>query len=355
MICSAIEAGTLRATKVRQAARCLCLLSVIASPAFAAASNKDAPEEATEILRQAASKMNIFELTNLELSANLTTEVQGKPVEGDYHLEWQGPDRWREVLRLPGYTEVQIGGKGVIWIKRPAGLTPRQVFWVHTALGFASSRSNLQYYQSLINVVPGVHQTLTGVRQKSVRGKRAKCVEMTEMMGVHKIKREVCIDENNFAVLRQDPFRDADYSSIESKIFPRETSYIQDGVVRAKVKITELKTGVQFFPYIFTAPTEFSSSPGCMNPEPPHPTRSVHQHYPEQDREARRQGTVTMDVLLRNDGTVGSTQVISGVSPTLNEASVNAIQQWRYEPVMCKGVPVESETMVEVIYTLSGY
>jgi protein TonB len=92
-----------------------------------------------------------------------------------------------------------------------------------------------------------------------------------------------------------------------------------------------------------------------MNPEPPHLTRSVPPHYPEQDKEARRQGTVLMDVLLRNDGTVGSAQVISGLSTTLNEASVNAIQQWRYEPVTCNGVPVESETMVQVNYTLSGY
>jgi len=44
---------------------------------------------------------------------------------------------------------------------------------------------------------------------------------------------------------------------------------------------------------------------------------------------------------------------LSGATPGLNKASLDGVQQWRYEPFTCQGKPVEVDTVVFVNYTLN--
>ena len=58
--------------------------------------------------------------------------------------------------------------------------------------------------------------------------------------------------------------------------------------------------------------------------------------------------------MIGNDGSLHNLRIVSGVSPDMNEASLAAVQQWRYEPYTCQNTPVEVERVIEVNYKL-GY
>lgn len=69
--------------------------------------------------------------------------------------------------------------------------------------------------------------------------------------------------------------------------------------------------------------------------------------YPPEARRAHTQGDVILQATIGKDGRVHDVKAISG-PPELIEASIGAIQQWRYRPYLLQGNPVEVETTIKV-------
>jgi TonB family protein len=74
--------------------------------------------------------------------------------------------------------------------------------------------------------------------------------------------------------------------------------------------------------------------------------------YPEEARKKSIQGTVILNVILRTDGSVAVQNVLEG-DPILSPAAIEAVRQWRYEPSLINGQPVEIRTKISVVFTLN--
>ena len=83
-------------------------------------------------------------------------------------------------------------------------------------------------------------------------------------------------------------------------------------------------------------------------------TKEVHPEYTSEARKARIQGTVTMDVVVLEDGTVGEVKVTRSLDEEygLDEQSVKAVKQWRFKPGAKDGKPVPVRVSIEVTFTL---
>jgi protein TonB len=77
----------------------------------------------------------------------------------------------------------------------------------------------------------------------------------------------------------------------------------------------------------------------------PHPV------YPPLARQARIQGTVQLRAVIGREGGIQSLAVISG-HPVLVQAALDAVRQWRYQPTLLNGLPVEVETTIDVKFAL---
>ncbi len=75
--------------------------------------------------------------------------------------------------------------------------------------------------------------------------------------------------------------------------------------------------------------------------------------YPPLARQARIQGTVRLQAIIAKDGTVIQLEVLSG-HPLLVQSALDAVRQWRYQPTLLNGDPVEVVTTVDVVFTLGG-
>jgi TonB family protein len=60
-------------------------------------------------------------------------------------------------------------------------------------------------------------------------------------------------------------------------------------------------------------------------------------------------GTVVLHVVIGKNGAVKGAKYVSGPDNLMNSA-VNAVLQWRYEPTLMNGVPVEVDTTVSVVF-----
>ena len=67
----------------------------------------------------------------------------------------------------------------------------------------------------------------------------------------------------------------------------------------------------------------------------------------------RVDGTVVLRVLIGKDGAVKSAKYVSGPE-TCGWYAVKAVLQWRYEPTLMNGVPVEVDTTVAVVFPPPG-
>jgi protein TonB len=79
----------------------------------------------------------------------------------------------------------------------------------------------------------------------------------------------------------------------------------------------------------------------------------VEPSYPPLARSARIQGEVVLTAIIDGNGQIQNLQLVSG-HPMLVPAALTAVRQWRYKPYLLNGQPVEVETTVTVIFTLSS-
>jgi tetratricopeptide (TPR) repeat protein len=74
--------------------------------------------------------------------------------------------------------------------------------------------------------------------------------------------------------------------------------------------------------------------------------------YPAEAKDARIEGTVRFEALIGKDGAIASLTLVSG-HPLLVPAATGSVRQWRYDPTLLNGQPVEVLTAIDVNFTLS--
>ena len=79
--------------------------------------------------------------------------------------------------------------------------------------------------------------------------------------------------------------------------------------------------------------------------------RRIEPVYPYLAKVTHRQGRVDLRALIATDGRIRSLEVVSG-DPLLIQSALSAVSEWRYQPTLLNGEPVEVETYITVIYTL---
>jgi protein TonB len=75
--------------------------------------------------------------------------------------------------------------------------------------------------------------------------------------------------------------------------------------------------------------------------------------YPTLAKAARVQGDVVLSAIIDGNGQITNLQLVSG-HPMLVPAALTAVRQWRYKPYLLNGQPVEVETTITVIFTLTS-
>ena len=74
--------------------------------------------------------------------------------------------------------------------------------------------------------------------------------------------------------------------------------------------------------------------------------------YPPEAKAAGIWGTVLLRAVIGVKGRVSEVQVVSG-PPELQQAAMDAVRSWQYRPYLLNGEPVEVNTQINVVFTLS--
>jgi periplasmic protein TonB len=78
----------------------------------------------------------------------------------------------------------------------------------------------------------------------------------------------------------------------------------------------------------------------------------IEPRYPPIAIQIHREGRVELHALISTEGRIESLEVISG-DPLFIQSALSAVREWRYRPTILNGRPIEIDTHITVIYTLS--
>lgn len=86
--------------------------------------------------------------------------------------------------------------------------------------------------------------------------------------------------------------------------------------------------------------------------EPPILEDRVQPRYPESARLASKEGVITIEAIVGEDGCIRETGVLEGVDPVLDVEAARAVTQWKYRPARLRGRPVRVFLTVNVTFRL---
>jgi TonB family protein len=125
---------------------------------------------------------------------------------------------------------------------------------------------------------------------------------------------------------------------------------LQVGEVRETISVRASRGGAPATPR-----AESKSAPVRVggNLRPPKKIKDVRPEYPASMQDAGLEGLVPLEAVIGRDGTVSSLRVLSAkVHPDLAAAAMHAVRQWRFEPTLLNGVPVDVMMTVTVAFRL---
>jgi TonB family protein len=86
--------------------------------------------------------------------------------------------------------------------------------------------------------------------------------------------------------------------------------------------------------------------------ERPKIVKKVDPIYPEEAKKALVQGVVVLEVTTDEEGNVAKVAILKSESSLLNQASIDAVKQWKYERFLNKGNPISVAFPVTITFRL---
>ena len=277
------------------------------------------------------------------LSADLTLYKMHKGDEhGSYKLAWISAKDWRRDVKSQSFESSQGVMQGVGWAKHT--IDSKDTVWKPFRL---SELENLRDAFAEIGELSAAEK----ISMKRSGGNTCWKVEHKD-----RIPMDVCASNDSHtvsslgyknAVYELNGYRDAG-----GKKLPQTINVIVNGM-----KIVELAN----------LHAEHIASPSASLTAPPagawkdeslpcalgqgNIVKRVAPEYPAIARENNEYGTVVVGILLGNDGSVKSSAVMQSAGPRLDQAALDVVKKWQFQPYVCGGHPVEALSDVSIQFT----
>jgi TonB family protein len=226
----------------------------------------------------------------------------------------------------------------------------------------ASPRDGVVFYADALAYYPGDQRSTDAYNRKVVRGNEkegfvAKGSTQTQKLG------DLAFDRTDFT-------KGLVYEAVFVKAC-RDQAYVfifagaEQGAVSNLIKGTDVKIDLPFsgcsselesggsnasLPSLRVCRYGDGTTGPCIKPG--RPTYSPPPEYTEEARQAKIQGTVVLQMVLGTDGRPRDIKVVQSLGHGLDEKAVQALSEWKFEPSIKDGKPVQILTDVEMDFHL---
>jgi TonB family protein len=266
-----------------------------------------------------------------------TIKDDGSASEGEYTEVWVSRTKWRREAVVGDLRRIQIASEGRHWVL--GAVTPRHVGDVYRLSDIRNLRPDDWKPRKLEN--------------REVNGIGARCLETASSPNPS----AACFDKTTGVLISETTLSHvaraqmvcsyADYEKFGDRVFARSYACYTDGHKKIEARVLELTVDPTPDPALFVPPDGAEESESCLAPkEVPIPLRW--ESPSRLPRGAKHGGTVVMSVVVGIDGKSYNLRIVSSTDAALDQAAMDSVKNWRFNPAMCDGEPTEIAMQVEV-------
>ncbi len=137
--------------------------------------------------------------------------------------------------------------------------------------------------------------------------------------------------------------------SVGNIYMARDTTFSVLGRAQLRIHVEQIEVVPHIDDNTFVAPQDALGIPRRASVETSMIVPKVSKKVPPKDFDNRIHGVVLLRIVVGKDGTVEDVQPVIG-SSELTKAAMDAVRQWRYEPYLLNGEPIEVQTTAAVLF-----
>jgi TonB family protein len=323
------------------------LIAVAATAALSAqfclGENRDVGRALIEHAKQ-MSDIRSSDAMPFRLSVSFTLFQQGElQLSGTYREFWVSRGQWRRETVLGKFHYTEVGGRTKRWLlSEPQGIPPAAV--------------SVWYATDLTDAIES--RDVVSIQDRNLNGVALQCAE-TKTRGSTE-KKVLCFDKDvGLVVARMLPSYSgnrvtvesclySDYQKFERWIFPRTITCYEDDKRTLEAKVVEL------VPFSTSDSALFAPLPGadvrvnCQSKvNPPKPLQTPE---PSGPGGPKPNAPVVISMVIDEQGKPRDLKVTRSMGQQFDDAALNAVRNWRFQPSTCDGSAVPVVISVELAF-----
>jgi TonB family protein len=305
--------------------------------------------ESEEILKRAADmeRLRTDATESFELRAAIKMYMGKRTVDGEYALNWAGPDRWQETVALAKFRRTRTGVAGGYWQTRSMDYQPQEIFDV----------DRLFDVPAILRLAPG--ETARKAERRKINKVEMSCIEIYSNGFLARL---LCFDPASGILLHAEmaplgtPFEAPyvlDYSGkvdFAGHMVPRVARFTRNDQEAVEVTISKLAVADAANASSQGAPPKAEFWASCEDAPAAAISHYVKPRYPDGAASLHIVGVVSFYATIEPDGSVSHLTTLDTPSKMLEESAREAVQKWKYSAPLCGTTPARTESLIEVAF-----
>jgi hypothetical protein len=277
------------------------------------------------------------------LLAKVRLEQEDKSVEGLYAIAWAGSDRFRNVIRFPNFTEIEVVTSDTRYRQRSTEAMPILIWELQRLMN------------SFVRFQLDPQDKITSIKTRRTAGLDLTCVQVqgpveNTKLCLNSVTNELQTIDKGMSLYSLESFREhyefSDYRLFASKKFPRQLSFRGWKQRTIEVRIEKLIQADAFPTDEFTPPQGAERSHFCEKPEN---TGELMPSTGNAIPVGLRDVEVEMYFQVSPLGGVRFAEVIQSSAPLKNKEILNWFVGTHFPIKKCAGTPIAYETVVSLM------
>ena len=259
-------------------------------------------------------------------------------LEGEMVEDFVSPKMWRYRYKLGDYQHVHVRNGAQVGELETNELEPIRI---------GQLTGNMRPPDLRFDNTDIIHKVV----DKNVEGTAVRCVEYETVTGRASRKSELCVNPSSGAMLRWSRYGYEttwkDFVTFRDKLYPKTAVVKEKGetILEITSEFSDL-TGLS--DAMFNIPDGFQKRPACEKTTSPVRIKGEDPIFPHSLGNIEPGGRVMVELKIDSVGKVKAAQVMQSVARDLDEAALEAVRTWSFEPAKCDGTPIERRFTVEI-------
>jgi TonB family protein len=316
---------------------CLCALALFC---FA----NDTQKEALGAISRAQqlSQIRFASAPPFHIQASFVSYGETGTTSGTYMEHWVSGLQWRRETVIGDFRRTEVGSGTKQWMLDSSPKVPPEAGTPSRLLDAWNFNMDFWKIKNVRDVIMGGAQArcLETVKD-ATGGKSALCFDSASGTLVARVTPIELLDR-----VEDHTCRFLDYQKFGLKVFPRLIRCFDADKLKLELQITELNTPDTFSADLFAQPTGAQETMNC--PSPIKPPKVIYSPGPSLPKHENPRQDVVLQVLVGKDGRPHDIKVTQSVDSAFDDAAMQAVRQWKFDPSRCEGVPIENQVVVRV-------